>query len=48
MIAPVSATFYGAYGDLDGDGTMNRYDGIRDGDGVRNRYDRLPDNPNRR
>jgi hypothetical protein len=38
----------GAYGDMDRDGVVNRYDRDRDGDGVRNRYDRLPDNPYRR
>jgi hypothetical protein len=42
------ARLYGPYGDLDGDGVMNRRDHDRDGDGVRNRHDRRPDNPYRR
>lgn len=38
---------YDPYGDIDGDGIINRDDRDRDGDGVRNRDDQRPNNPYR-
>lgn len=38
---------FDAYGDMDGDGIINRDDRDRDGDGVANRNDDRPNNPYR-